>query len=101
MGLNKEGYIMKMLSKKSKQNQQKPMDYYFSQVLDENRYILLYDEINNESATEVNTKLLGMSMVKDKNKPIILEINSPGVLFRRDYQSSIGLKIYHLLLSPL
>lgn len=49
----------------------------FELVLAEARYIILYDEIYSESAREVNTKLIAMS-VKSPRKPIIIEINSPG-----------------------
>jgi ATP-dependent Clp protease protease subunit len=49
----------------------------FDAILLECRYILLYDEISNESAKDVNTKLLGMN-IKSSKAPIYLEINSPG-----------------------
>lgn len=49
----------------------------FDAILAEARYILLYGEINEESAKDVNTKLIAMN-IKNKHKPIILEINSCG-----------------------
>ena len=49
----------------------------FELVLAQARYIILYSEIDEISAREINTKLIAMS-IKDRNKPIFLEINSPG-----------------------
>lgn len=54
-----------------------PMPNQYENLLNEARYILLYDEINNESAREINTKLLGMAF-EHCRQPIFLEINSPG-----------------------
>lgn len=51
-------------------------DYYF-RILNKNRYILLYDEIDNVCADLVCSKLKAMSIL-DKKKPIYLEINSGG-----------------------
>jgi len=59
---------------------QKQEEFNFNihqQLLDEARYILLYDEIDKDSAKEINTKLLGMALQNCK-KEILLEINSPG-----------------------
>jgi ATP-dependent Clp protease protease subunit len=50
-------------------------EFYFK-ILNKNRYILLYDEINNMSADIVCSKLRAMDMLN--HKPIYLEINSPG-----------------------
>ena len=50
-------------------------DFYFK-ILNKNRYILLYDEINNMSADIVCSKLRAMDILS--HKPIYLEINSPG-----------------------
>lgn len=52
-------------------------DEFYYRVLNQHRYILLYDEINHMSADVVCSKLLAMNML-DKTKPISLEINSPG-----------------------
>jgi ATP-dependent Clp protease, protease subunit len=49
----------------------------FDLILGEARYILLYDEIDEFSAKEVNTKLIAMS-IKNPRKPILLEICSGG-----------------------
>ena len=51
-------------------------DFYFK-ILNKNRYILLYDEINNISSDVVCSKLRAMNYI-DEKKPITLEINSPG-----------------------
>lgn len=51
-------------------------DYYFK-ILNKNRYILLYDEINNCSADLVCSKLRAMDLLNHQ-KSITLEINSPG-----------------------
>ena len=51
-------------------------EFYF-RILNKNRYILLYDIINNCSADVVCTKLRAMNFL-DKKNPITLEINSPG-----------------------
>jgi ATP-dependent Clp protease protease subunit len=50
-------------------------DFYFK-ILNKNRYILLYDEINNMSSDIVCSKLRAMDILN--HKPIYLEINSPG-----------------------
>jgi ATP-dependent Clp protease protease subunit len=50
-------------------------EYYFK-ILNKNRYILLYDEINNLSADIICSKLRAMDLLN--HKPIIIEINSPG-----------------------
>lgn len=50
-------------------------DYYFK-ILNKNRYILLYDEINNISSDIICSKLRAMDILN--HKPIYLEINSPG-----------------------
>ena len=49
---------------------------YYYKILNKNRYILLYDEINNCSADMVCSKLRAMDILG--TKPITLEINSPG-----------------------
>lgn len=49
----------------------------FEMVLGEARYILLYGEICDESAREINTKLIAMA-IKSPKKPIVIEINSGG-----------------------
>jgi ATP-dependent Clp protease protease subunit len=51
-------------------------EYYF-RILNKNRYILLYDEINNSSADMVVSKIKSMDLL-DSKKPITIEINSPG-----------------------
>jgi ATP-dependent Clp protease protease subunit len=65
--------------KKSRNNQdfEFPNPNPYEVLLNEARYILLYDVINSESAKEVNTKLLGMALEHCK-APIYLEINSVG-----------------------
>jgi ATP-dependent Clp protease protease subunit len=50
-------------------------EFYFK-ILNKNRYILLYDEINNVSSDIVCSKLRAMDILN--HKPIYLEINSPG-----------------------
>jgi ATP-dependent Clp protease protease subunit len=50
-------------------------DFYFK-ILNKNRYILLYDEINNITADVVCSKLRAMDILG--HKTIYLEINSPG-----------------------
>lgn len=50
-------------------------EFYFK-ILNKNRTILLYDEINNCSADVVCSKLKAMDILN--HKPIYLEINSPG-----------------------
>jgi ATP-dependent Clp protease protease subunit len=50
-------------------------EFYFK-ILNKNRYILLYDEINNISSDMVVSKLRAMDILN--HKPIYLEINSPG-----------------------
>lgn len=67
--MNKRGYGIDF----DEHRQMSPFDV----ILLECRYILLYEEINNESARDVNTKLLGMS-IKYPKAPIYLEINSQG-----------------------
>ena len=52
-------------------------DEYYLKILNHSRYILLYDEINNDSAEMVVSKLKAMDIMNSK-KPITLEINSPG-----------------------
>jgi len=50
---------------------------FYYKILNKNRYILLYDEINNLSGDMVCSKLRAMDYL-DTKKPITLEINSPG-----------------------
>ena len=50
---------------------------FYYKILNKNRYILLYDEINNCSADMVCSKLRAMNYL-DKKKPIYLELSSPG-----------------------
>jgi len=50
---------------------------FYYKILNKNRYILLYDEINNLSSDMVCSKLRAMNYL-DERKPITLEINSPG-----------------------
>lgn len=50
---------------------------FYYKILNKNRYILLYDEINNLSSDMVCSKLRAMDYL-DKKKTITLEINSPG-----------------------
>ena len=50
---------------------------FYYKILNKNRYILLYDEINNLSSDMVCSKLRAMDFL-DSKKPITLEINSPG-----------------------
>ena len=50
-------------------------EYYFK-ILNKNRYILLYDEINNLSSDIICSKLRAMDLLN--HKPITIEINSPG-----------------------
>lgn len=51
-------------------------EYYF-RILNKERYILLYDIINNCSADIIVSKIKAMNIL-DLKKDIILEINSPG-----------------------
>ena len=51
-------------------------EFYFK-ILNKNRYILLYDEINNMSADIIVSKIKAMDFL-DSRKPITIEINSPG-----------------------
>jgi ATP-dependent Clp protease protease subunit len=51
-------------------------DEFYYKILNKERYILLYDEINNLSSDMVVSKLRGMNVLS--HKPIYLEINSPG-----------------------
>jgi len=51
-------------------------DFYYK-ILNKNRYILLYDEINNASSDMICSKLRAMNYL-DKTRPVCLEINSPG-----------------------
>ena len=50
---------------------------FYYKILNKNRYILLYDEINNCSADTVCSKLKAMNYLNNK-EAIYLEINSPG-----------------------
>jgi len=50
---------------------------FYYKILNKNRYILLYDEINSCSADMVCSKLRAMNYLNKKD-PISLEINSPG-----------------------
>jgi len=50
---------------------------FYYKILNKNRYILLYDEINNCSGDMVCSKLRAMDYL-DHKLPITLEINSPG-----------------------
>ena len=50
---------------------------YYYKILNKNRYILLYDEVNNLSSDMVCSKLRAMNFL-DSKTPITLEINSPG-----------------------
>jgi len=49
---------------------------FYYKILNKERYILLYDEINNISSDVVCSKLRAMDILNHKN--ISLEINSPG-----------------------
>jgi ATP-dependent Clp protease protease subunit len=51
-------------------------EFYF-RILNHNRYILLYDIINNMSSDLTVSKIKAMNIL-DKKKPIFIEINSPG-----------------------
>jgi ATP-dependent Clp protease protease subunit len=50
---------------------------FYYKLLNKNRYILLYDEIDNISGERVCSKLRAMNYL-DKITPITLEIDSPG-----------------------
>jgi ATP-dependent Clp protease protease subunit len=50
---------------------------FYYKILNKNRYILLYDEINNCSGDMVCSKLRAMNYL-DPKREITLEINSPG-----------------------
>ena len=50
---------------------------FYYKILNQHRYILLYDEISNCSADMVCSKLRAMNYL-NKTEPITLEINSPG-----------------------
>jgi ATP-dependent Clp protease protease subunit len=49
----------------------------FELVLAEARYVILYGEIDDVSAREINTKIISMG-IKNSRKKIYIEINSPG-----------------------
>jgi ATP-dependent Clp protease protease subunit len=49
---------------------------FYYKILNKNRHILLYDEINNVSSDMVVSKLRAMDYLN--HKPITIEINSPG-----------------------
>lgn len=49
---------------------------YYYKILNKNRYILLYDEINNISSDVIVSKMKAMDLLN--RKPIIIEMNSPG-----------------------
>jgi len=49
----------------------------FELILAEARYIILYGEIDDISAREINTKIISMG-IKNPRKKIYIEINSPG-----------------------
>jgi len=63
--------------RKQKEDFNAPMISPFEMIIAEARLILLYGEIDNCSAREINTQLQGMS-IKNYKKEIYLEINSPG-----------------------
>ena len=50
---------------------------FYYKILNKNRYILLYDEINSSSADILCSKLRAMNYLNNK-EPISLEIDSPG-----------------------
>jgi len=52
-------------------------DKYYDEILNKNRLIYLYDDIDDASAELVNKKLVAMHLRK-KKKPVTIEINSPG-----------------------
>jgi ATP-dependent Clp protease protease subunit len=52
-------------------------DEYYYTLVNKERRILLYDEINDSSSYVINFKMRGMSAI-DKKSPILLEINSGG-----------------------
>jgi ATP-dependent Clp protease protease subunit len=60
----------------SKKDDRYADDFYFK-ILNKERYILLYDEINNVSSDIIVSKLRGMDILNNR-RPIYLEINSPG-----------------------
>lgn len=51
-------------------------DEFYQKILNKNRYVLLYDEINNMSSDYLCSKLRAMDYLS--KRPIFLEINSPG-----------------------
>jgi ATP-dependent Clp protease protease subunit len=59
-----------------KEKEERYTDEYYYRILNKERYILLYDEINNISSDMVVSKLRGMDILG--HKPITIEINSPG-----------------------
>lgn len=61
----------------SVKKEEKYTEEYYFRILNKNRYILLFDIINNCSADLVCSKLRAMNYL-DSKKPIYLEINSPG-----------------------
>jgi len=63
-----------------KQKFEKPIEHsdeYYYCFLNQSRRILLYAEINSDTAYVLNFKLNAFAL-EDKNKPIILELNSEG-----------------------
>jgi len=74
--VNKEKDMQKEKEDIGKKEDKYGEDYYF-RLINKNRYILLYDEINNCAADVLVSKLLAMNIM-NKTKPITIEINSPG-----------------------
>jgi len=52
-------------------------DKYYDEILNKNRVIFLYDLTDDGSAEKINKKLISM-MLRNKKRPISIEINSPG-----------------------
>jgi ATP-dependent Clp protease protease subunit len=61
----------------SYKKEEKYTEEFYFRILNHNRYILLYDVISNMSSDLVVSKIKAMNIL-DKNKPIYIEINSPG-----------------------
>jgi ATP-dependent Clp protease protease subunit len=59
------------------EKKEKYSEEFYYKILNKNRIILLYDEINNCSADIICSKIKSMNLL-DNKKEIIIELNSPG-----------------------
>lgn len=68
--------MVKKANKEDKELLEKELKFS-ENILNKNRIIFLYSEINEDTAKEVNMALMAMHIL-DKKAPIMMEINSPG-----------------------